>query len=789
MPRIDSSASSASPSPSAAGAARPPPLSPAFAAAAGEGASPTFSSAALPSLNALQVVRFHPVERESDLRDPPEALAFSPLFCHHFFKDNECISGYDELAIDIFFSPDTFDTFIRVRGVISPRARDPAAIHSNLLRDLFESVTFPGGLATSEKDFLESVRRNRAHFVAPGRVVAEKALGPSPAAAGEGGADDAGEEDVVKMQLRECSFDVEEDDPFLLLHRRVEWFLHWFIESASAIHTDSQWRVILPYIVREKRRAGSHADSQRAPDASVAETRQIQTEKKPGKKPEGQEPRDDDEVEKARKEGERLGLTQKAAEKCEEVSRRFAEQWRAGNGRAEGAQQASEEPQKTGDGGRKRPPEPAPETEPGAKKLKASQASLMSQARLFVGDVEKAREESGFSVLPVFAVYSHASAESQTKRERQEESRENSENGERRGAPHAQASSPRGAERKTGKSLGAAAEAGSDARGEPEAAKQELSPSAKGQKREQAGKERTEIPADARVTYHLAGIATTYTFYAVTGFRRRISQFMVFPHMQRQGVGMAVLEHVYCDAILDPYVIEFTVEDPASSFSQLRDVASLKLLIDLGALPRSLLYPPAAVSSAEEAPEEEEKRRMMCASQRLVMLTKETTKQATRMSEILQLGQQLPHPLPPPPVESEDLEHRRDWRLAAPQDAQAASASAVRDGEGEADNGEKGADAVARRSAAPSGPRKAAAHVGGGAAVSAGDGEGCKEVRLKVKRRLKRENIHWLVDIPFAQQKAELHQLWNQLYVKYYRTLSKLRKMFPLPPTTTEGSR
>ncbi|KFG35766.1 histone lysine acetyltransferase HAT1, partial [Toxoplasma gondii MAS] len=255
----------------------PRPLSPPSPTGHGDSVSP--QGATLPSMNALQVVRFHPVFADSDFFSPPEHLAFSPLFCHHFFKESETVSGFDELSIDIFFAPDTFDTYIRVQGVISPKARDPAAVHGALMRDLFDSVRFPGNLSTSAEEFLANIRRNRSHFSPPGRVVAERRLhaenqgearkeekqetkkekkekkekekkAPQETAAhGE----EPEVEEVVKLQLRECSFDVEDGHPFLLLHRRVEWFLHWFIESASAIHTDSQWRVILPYLVTERR--------------------------------------------------------------------------------------------------------------------------------------------------------------------------------------------------------------------------------------------------------------------------------------------------------------------------------------------------------------------------------------------------------------------------------------------------------------------------------------------------------------------------------------------------------
>ncbi|KEP64506.1 UNVERIFIED_CONTAM: histone lysine acetyltransferase HAT1 [Hammondia hammondi] len=702
----------------------PRPLSPPSPAGHGDSVSP--QGATLPSLNALQVVRFHPVFADSDFFSPPEHLAFSPLFCHHFFKESETVSGFDELSIDIFFAPDTFDTFIRVQGVISPKARDPAAVHAALMRDLFDSVRFPGNLSTSAEEFLANIRRNRSHFSPPGRVVAERLLhaekqeearkeekqegakkeekkekqeeakkekqeeakkeekkekqeeakkekkAPQETAVqGE----ETEVEEVVKLQLRECSFDVEEGHPFLLLHRRVEWFLHWFIESASAIHTDSQWRVILPYLVTERRPKQAAARIHRE-----GEKRQAPRENRRPKRAEESAAADSPETEPSS--DLVVDLAQKARERCAEVAHAFEERWKRSSEAGDGGLAASKE---NGEARRERRPS-------------ASEGHCDKKPRT---EAVASREE-GFSVLPVFAVYGQPEAELAHSAEERE-----ARDGEGDATPRADSEIQRG-ETRTPK------------------------------------KERTEDRGTAR--YHLAGIATTYTFYAVTGFRRRISQFMVFPHVQRQGVGMTILEHVYCDAILDPCVIEFTVEDPASSFSQLRDVASLKLLVDLGVLPSALLYPPA---SSEETPEEADRRRCLSSPQRLMLLVKETTTQATRMSEILQLGQQLPHPLPPPPVDSEDLEHRRDWRRPIHSVSQGSSSSSF-------SSSSSSSSSAFPSSAASPGSR-------------AGEDDCCRDIRVKVKRRLKRENLHWLVDIPLAQQKAELQQLWNQLYVKYYR--------------------
>ncbi|PHJ16042.1 histone lysine acetyltransferase hat1 [Cystoisospora suis] len=421
-----------------------------------------------------------------------------------------------------------------------------------------------------------------------------------------------------------------------------------------------------------------------------------------------------------------------------------------------------------------------------------------------------------------------------------------------------------------------------------------------------------------------------------------------------------MMEHIYCDAILDLNVLELTVEEPASSFSQLRDVAGLKLLLDLELLPRSFLYPrevgqtfrektlsrelllkgekdvkeeegrkkhedhhddshqdPRNKGAKEREEEDEEKNRSSLTSPcRIVRLIKETTRQAVRLSEILQLASCLSHPLPPPPaIPREDLENRRDWRekkreedsstlsisasilktedpphqtttasssllssssspsvLPPPSSSQAQpskregvtvhhphhermkSETEATSGHGDLsrspshdDHSRTSSSIGVKKSSGQCGEEKRT--TGGGIRQEDGevrlpllsedikstasslstqggerktrdveegrgyehktkqknstnimatpplhhgdhsrpvtsdhrsDGDPCRDIRLKVKRRLKKENLHWLIDLPALQQKEELQILWNQLYFKYYRTISKLRDMYPL---------
>uniref|UniRef100_A0A7S1KHK4 Histone acetyltransferase n=1 Tax=Vitrella brassicaformis TaxID=1169539 RepID=A0A7S1KHK4_9ALVE len=90
----------------------------------------------------------------------------------------------------------------------------------------------------------------------------------------------------------------------------------------------------------------------------------------------------------------------------------------------------------------------------------------------------------------------------------------------------------------------------------------------------------------------LCGFATTYTFWSLPSSRRRLSQFLIFPHYQRKGVGTDLLEMIYKQALDDPKVKQIGVERPAPAFVQLRDVVTVKLAIDRNLVSPLALYPP-----------------------------------------------------------------------------------------------------------------------------------------------------------------------------------------------------
>ncbi|KAF8818383.1 histone lysine acetyltransferase HAT1 [Cardiosporidium cionae] len=290
--------------------------------------------------------------------------------------------------------------------------------------------------------------------------------------------------------------------------------------------------------------------------------------------------------------------------------------------------------------------------------------------------------------------------------------------------------------------------------------------------------------------FHLAGFATTYTFFSINQNRRRISQFMVFPHMQKRGIGMELLEQIYYAAIRDEKVCEITVEDPASTFTQLRDIVSLKLCFDSHQLPISCLYPPPSSSSVIKAEKRSTTKKLskisegfsssLCYSngyerKELIQMTKETAKQATRMRETLLLAHALPHPLPKSsfPLDSSSESNSTSQRLS---NELLPSSSPL------LSSGGSSSPTIIKDSCYPSTMEETRLE----------NSDILKEVRIQIKKRLKREHLDDFAEFPGVglscggndmykeMVKAELQRKWLEHFTVYYRTIHKLRSLFPL---------
>jgi len=88
-------------------------------------------------------------------------------------------------------------------------------------------------------------------------------------------------------------------------------------------------------------------------------------------------------------------------------------------------------------------------------------------------------------------------------------------------------------------------------------------------------------------SYSIVGYLTVYQYYAygrdTNMMRPRISQMLVLPPYQRQGLGSQLLETVYRNYLNDDKVIDITVEDPSDNFVRLRDFVDTKNCMKLSA--------------------------------------------------------------------------------------------------------------------------------------------------------------------------------------------------------------
>jgi len=87
--------------------------------------------------------------------------------------------------------------------------------------------------------------------------------------------------------------------------------------------------------------------------------------------------------------------------------------------------------------------------------------------------------------------------------------------------------------------------------------------------------------------YAVAGYLTAYEYYAYgrekNMKRPRISQMLVLPPYQRQGLGASLLNTLYRNYVADSAVVDITVEDPSDNFVRLRDFVDTQNCIKLEA--------------------------------------------------------------------------------------------------------------------------------------------------------------------------------------------------------------
>ncbi|KAE8741956.1 hypothetical protein FOCC_FOCC012516 [Frankliniella occidentalis] len=107
---------------------------------------------------------------------------------------------------------------------------------------------------------------------------------------------------------------------------------------------------------------------------------------------------------------------------------------------------------------------------------------------------------------------------------------------------------------------------------------------------------------DGKTMYAIAGYATVYQYYAYPkNIRPRISQFLVLPPFQRQGIGANLLRTIYNNFKGQDKVLDITVEDPSQDFQYLRDYVDCENMMKLASYQTKQLKDGFSEEMAQEA--------------------------------------------------------------------------------------------------------------------------------------------------------------------------------------------
>ncbi|KAH8739856.1 Hat1-like acetyltransferase [Cryptosporidium ryanae] len=217
----------------------------------------------------LKRVFFHQCMTPEDLIGRENEKTFNPHYAHHFFPDEEIslLEGY-ETYIHIYYSCNWFDVYVDVEVIQGKNTcKENAILSDEVKQDYINEIIKQLRTVSLEGEFCsreEFIERIKIDLVLMPGVTIDKFS--NKLNLGENvkvqlrKVDLAESENLLSILNRDSDLDEKgvfyEEHPvvknFQTLHRRIEWFLHWYIESASSIDQEDRWTIWLPVIVKEK---------------------------------------------------------------------------------------------------------------------------------------------------------------------------------------------------------------------------------------------------------------------------------------------------------------------------------------------------------------------------------------------------------------------------------------------------------------------------------------------------------------------------------------------------------
>lgn len=407
---------------------------------------------------------------------------------------------------------------------------------------------------------------------------------------------------------------------FELLHRKVEWFYHWFIESASNIEYDCRWNVILPYIVFKQENTKSFSENDFIDSLNIYLNRKRGiVENKAGDK---NNCCDNDEEIKIKNVGKRGFSEINSNEKKNNLKNKRVKK---GEDNTDRSEQTKIDENRDGIKSKDFNKFEMEEIE-----YVLSRETVMQVVNETLNNRYEKEEECYYSFHKKYDVVYLCS---DLKNDGNLLICDKPENGENGKIVKFEENNPEYVMNMIDAKKKIIVEQTKNKKGR----RRSNSDSGQGSNKGDSNEEDSEY----LYYYYLFGLATTYTFFTFQFDRNRISQFLIFPPMQNKGLGMKVLEKIYHLSIVNSNIKEITVEDPAASFTHLRDIITIKICIDLKILSPTILYPDEYLKTKNI-----EKEHVELDKKKFIKVCKETHKQITRMIETISLAGVLPYPAP-----------------------------------------------------------------------------------------------------------------------------------------------
>lgn len=165
--------------------------------------------------------------------DDDTAISFYPEFAHQIFGENECIFGYKDLKIRLFYTAGPLNIYMGVKYTSRIEDIQSDGLKSDDVTGAITKLLTTGCYYTNIDEFLSKLDKEES-FVPFGEKIFSW--------------------DIEEENNKTSTFEVYECDVktpgFLAFHARLQTFLLWFVDAASYIDiNDPQWKFFVMWVI------------------------------------------------------------------------------------------------------------------------------------------------------------------------------------------------------------------------------------------------------------------------------------------------------------------------------------------------------------------------------------------------------------------------------------------------------------------------------------------------------------------------------------------------------------